>query len=217
MNTTSTSRRDVLRLATSAGIGTGVLGLAAPSVAAGTGSSISPALTELIAEFDAVNATIDRFYAEVFNPAVDRSKALRAAIPHVTIPPSPNWRGDPTFWSTSHSEGVAIAKRLVALEPRTSKRSDVVCARKLVAAVHRRDRAAKEADRISGVTSASEREEALYVPYRRVKASIHAFQVRSLADLQAKLAFIERDDGMDGEDLLPLVIADLARLSGGEA
>lgn len=217
MRTAPTNRRDLLRLGTATGVSVAVLGLAAPSLAAGASPSVSPALTSLMAEFEAVNATIDRFYAEVFNPAVDRSKALRAAIPHVTIPPSPNWRGDPTFWSTDHPEGVAMGKRLVALEPRTSKRSDVVCARKLVAAMRRRDRAAKQADQTSGVTAASEREEALYVPYRRLKASIHAFPVRSLADLQAKLAFIERDDGMDGEDLLPLVIADLARLSAGEA
>jgi len=42
---------------------------------------ISPTLAELIARFDAQEDALMRFYAEVFNPAVDRSRDRHEQIP----------------------------------------------------------------------------------------------------------------------------------------
>lgn len=212
----NTTRRGLLRIGTAAATMAIPL-MIAPAAEAVTLDAVSPALLELIRRFDAVHAEIDRFYVDVFNPAVDRSTALRSSIPHVTIPPGPHWQQDAGFWSTDNRVGVAMAKSLVKHEPRTSRRSDVVCARKLVAALHRRDREGKRIDKITGLDAANRQEVGIYDPFTKAEAAIYAFPVASLADLRAKLAFIERDDGMDGEDLLPLVIRDVARLSGGEA
>ncbi|WP_066781272.1 hypothetical protein [Sphingomonas sp. CCH5-D11] len=209
----NTSRRDLLSAAPAIVIGTAVLGLAPAAATLPTGN-VSPELLALIGKFDATNAEIDRFYAEVFNPAIERANSMRAAIPHVTIPSAhPKSAG---LWSTDNPAGLRLARRLVDAEGRGAS-DDVQCARKLLAAQHRRNRAEKRIDVITGARAAAEQEDELYVPYREARSAVHAFPVRTLADLQAKLAFIERDDGMDGEDLLPLMIADVARLAGGEA
>jgi len=212
----NTTRRGLLCIGTAAATMAVPL-MIAPAAVAATPDAVSPALFDLISQFDAVHAKINRFYDNVFNPAVERSNTMRASIPHVTIPPSPNWRDDQLFWSTDNRVGVAMAKSLVKHEPRTSRRSDVVCARKLIAAIHRRDREGKRIDKITGLDAANKREVGIYDPFTKAEAAIYAFPVASMADLKAKLAFIERDDGMDGDDLLPLVIRDVARLSGGEA
>ena len=213
----TTTRRSLLCISTvAAAAATTPFAAAFPTTIAPVGN-VSPALLDLIASVAAINADNDRFYADVLNPAVDRASELRAAIPHVTISPPKGWSGDPLFWSTDHRDGAAMAKALVAHEPRTSIRSDVVCARKLIAAIHRRDRAGKRIDRATGLAAAKDWETDLYIPYNHAQAAVYAFPVSSMADLQAKLAFIDSDDGMDGEDLLPLVIRDVARLSGGGA
>lgn len=175
---------------------------------------VSSALVALIAEWQREDAKLDHFYATVFNPAVDRERVGYDAIPHVTIEPDRRWMGHPRFWSTDHTSGVAMARNLVANEPRTSKRSDVICARKLVAALHRRERAIKANARVSGMDAADAQEAVHCVVRDRIRKAIHTFPVAGLADFRAKLAWIESDDGIDGDELLPLVIADARRLAG---
>jgi hypothetical protein len=78
---------------------------------------------------------------------------------------------------------------------------------------------AADVDRIqqeSGLAALSDVENEHYAIRKPLKEAVHAYPVESLADLNAKLAFIEQDNGMDGEDLLPLVQADEQRLLGGE-
>ena len=59
-----------------------------------------------------------------------------------------------TFWSTDNKQALDIAKGLVADNPRTSKNGDVIRARKLLAADHRRARAIAEIGKTTGAMDA---------------------------------------------------------------
>jgi hypothetical protein len=224
MTDTTTSRRALLRAASTAiayasgaAIVSGGMAMATSAkgqTVAAASAQISPGLAALIAEWQRHDRVLDRFYATTFNPACAREREGLAAIPHVTIPPWKGWIGEPGFWSTDNRASVAIARDLVASQPRTSKRSDVIRARKLIAAVHRRERAIRQVARTSGMDAADKQEAALEAARNRIRSAIHTFPVATLADFRAKLAWIEGDDGMDGDDLLPLVIADTRRLAG---
>lgn len=180
-------------------------------------SQVSPALAKLIADFHAADARIDRFYDTTYNPAVEREAAMCKAVPHVTIPMNEGWRGDPAFFSTDNRQGVRVAQHLVRSEPRTSKRSDVVRARKLVAALHRRERKFQQIARDSGRAAASKREDELWVPIKAATAAIMAFPAASAADMLAKLDHLESVGVCDHDDpgvLFEIVRADAARLAG---
>lgn len=116
----------------------------------------------------------------------------------------------------AHAKGIAHTpqKHSSPTEAWQNRRRE---ARTFYAAALRRDRAIARAAITSGADAASRREDELWVPIRAARSAVHNFPVASLVDLAAKLDFIEQDSGLDGDDLLPLVMADVARLSGGEA
>lgn len=223
---TNTNRRSFLRL------GTGALAYGGGAAAAGglalareakgaTPSNVSPALAAMLRRYEAHEAEISRFYASTFNPAVERQRAMIAAIPHVAIDGSLEADGR-TIWSTANRMDVAQAKGIAhicgELHSQSAKwQSKRRRARSLYAAHLRRERAIARTDKLSGAEAAGRQEDAFYAVRRPLKGAIINFPVASLADLQAKLAFIEADEGMDGDDLLPIVIADVRRLAGGEA
>jgi hypothetical protein len=67
---------------------------------------------------------------------------------------------------------------------------------------------------VSGLAGMDDLEIAHFAIRRPLTHAIHAFPVASLADVWAKLAFIESDGGINGDDLLLLVQADVRRLLG---
>jgi hypothetical protein len=69
-------------------------------------------------------------------------------------------------------------------------------------------------ERDTSIAAADEQEAALSRHAGKLHLAILDQPPASLADLSAKLDFIERTNGLDGDDLLPLMLADVARLSG---
>ena len=226
MNQTTT-RRDLLRFGTSAGAyaaGAAIVtgGIALAGEAKGATLGVSPALLKAIADFERHDAALDRFYRETFNPAIERHNAATLALPHVRMVGPALGVGPDLVLDSSDPHKVAYA-RGVAKQPatRASQEPHWQARRKLcrsfTAAVERRNRKLVRLDRDTGRIAADEQETRFYDERKPIKLAVLNFPVASLADLAAKLAFIERDEGMDGDDLLPLVMADVARLSGGEA
>jgi hypothetical protein len=226
MNQTTT-RRDLLRFGTSAAayaagaaIVTGGIALASEAKSATPG--VSPALLKAIADFERHDAALDRFYRDTFNPAIDRHNAATLAIPHVRMVGPPIGAGHELILDSNDPHKVGFARniarqpaKLASQEPQWQARRKLC--RSFTAAVQRRNRTLARIDRDTGCIAADEQETRFYDERKSIKLEVLNFPVASLADLAAKLAFIERDEGMDGDDLLPLVMADVARLSGGEA
>lgn len=224
----TTTRRDLLRLGTSAAayaagaaIVTGAAALA--SEAKGATPGVSPELSRLIADHKEADDRINQFYRTTYNPAIDRHRAMTDAIPHVEREvPALSPAAPPLRWSTADPHTIGHPKS-IALHPLEGQSQSPAWqarrreARSFYAAVLRRQRALAKAGRDSGAHAVAVREDELWVPIAEARLAIHNYPVASIADLAAKLAFIEDDNGMDGDDLLPLVMADVARLSGGEA
>lgn len=224
---TNTTRRSLLRLGTGAlAYGAGAAAVAGGLAIAGEAKGampqrVSPALDALLRRYAAHDAELSRFYASTFNPAVDRQRAMIAALPHTEVDGSVQNDGR-LIWSTANRLDVAQAKGIARI-PNAMQSQEAGWqdkrrrARSLYAAHLRRERAVARTGQLSGIDAASKQEASFYAVRRPLKGEIINFPAVSLQDLQAKLAFIERDEGMDGEDLLPLVMDDVRRLSSGEA
>jgi len=221
--TQETTRRALFGAAGLVAVAAAVPVMANTAHLSASAAQVSPKLLALLAEHKAADATIDRFYAAVFNPAVDRETAMRAAIPHIareTAALSPS--SHTIYWNTgdrhsiAHAAGIAKASKARSNQSEAwqQRRSD---ARSFYAAHLRRERALARVARDSGMDAAEAGESELYAPIKAARHAIYNYPVASLADVAAKLAFIESDNGMDGDDLLPLVIADVAQLVAREA
>ncbi|MEG3086073.1 hypothetical protein [Sphingomonas sp. PB4P5] len=225
MTRQSPSRRAVMGAALA---GPAVLaGIAIPAAAAA--KAISPGLAALIEAHRQANATLDRWYAEVFNPAVDAHTAATmahrakvAAIPHI-VERTVDQGGRVLVLHSKHRDHRAIADGYVATESRFAKvdcirgkhwdEAVAACGRFIAADDERNAKIAALGDEPRDRVS-TEVENAAYAPVLAAGKKIAQFHATTAADLQAKLAWIDSDDGMDGEELLPLVIADVARIVG---
>ena len=221
MNTTTT-RRNLLRFGTTAAayaagasIVTGGIALASEAKGAAP-ASVSPGFTHALAALAAAERVSDRYQETVYEPTRLRWLAAKDAVPHVVIEPSPMWKMSPTFWSTDHPRAMTLAKELVEDNPRTSKRDDVVRARKLVAADRRRTRAVERAARASGIGAACDESDRLYGLMVAAEDAVCAYPATSLADLEAKLAFFLERDLAQNDGNMELVLADARRLLAKE-
>lgn len=218
---TNTTRRNLLRFGTTAAaaaaasIVTGGIALASHAKGAGP-AGVSPGLHQALAALAAAERTSSRYTETVYEPARARWLAAKEALPHVVIPPSAEWRMSPDFWSTDSERALALAKGLAAAEPRTSKRGDVVRARKLLAADHRRARAIAQAGKTSGVMDACDEAERLGDLVVAAEDAVCAYPASSLADLEAKLAFFLERDLAQNEGNMALVLADARHLLAQE-
>ncbi len=221
--TQTTTRRGLLRMGTSvAAYGAGAAlvagGCALAGEAKGATPAVSPELTRLIAEFDDHDAKLSAFYRATFNPAVERHREFVEALPHREIDGSLAGDGR-RMWSTANRMDVAEARGIATMP--TSGQSITPLwldkrrrARSFYAASLRRQRAIDRAERDTGAFAAGLAEDERLGTMRLLREGIYGFAVTGPADLAAKLAFIERTDGMEGEDLLPLMLADARRLCG---
>lgn len=221
------SRRDLLRLGSSAAACGTLLASANVAVATAAPALPSPGLAALFEQHRLADQVLDHFYKHEHEPAMqalrkaeDHYRAALEAIPHIEEQSGRSVAGPPVTFSSRREFSRRQAERLVDHDTAPGNDTDynatVEAARRFVAA-----------DDLRNATIASlgpeptedpawdEREKAYYAPYLAAREAIHAFPVETLADLKAKLDWIERDNGMDGEDLLPLVIADVARLAQG--
>ncbi|WP_277983954.1 hypothetical protein [Sphingomonas faeni] len=223
MKNSTTTRRDLLRLGTTAAAyaaGASIVtgGIALASQAKGeTLEGVSPGLIKAIAAFAAAERASAQYEATVYEPARLRWLAAKEAVPHTTVAPSPNWKMSPAFWSTDNREALAIAKGLVGSHPRTSKNPDVVRARGLIAAKHRRDRAVDRAGASVGIGPCCEESDRLSDQAADAASDVAAFPAKSLADIEAKMAFIIKHDMEPNGGMMEHMLADARRLLGREA
>lgn len=219
---TTTTRRDLLRFGTTAAAyaaGASIVtgGIALTSQAKGAApAGVSSGFTHALAALAAAERVSDRYQETVYEPTRLRWLAAKDAVPHVVIEPSPMWKMSPTFWSTDHPRAMTLAKELVEDNPRTSKRDDVVRARKLVAADRRRTRAVERAARASGIGAACDESDRLYGLMVAAEDAVCAYPATSLADLEAKLAFFLERDLAQNDGNMELVLADARRLLAKE-
>jgi alpha-D-ribose 1-methylphosphonate 5-triphosphate synthase subunit PhnG len=210
--------------------------LAAPAAftvgtAAAAITSISPELAGLIEAHRQADAALNRWYAEVFNPAVEKHtaehyahKAKTDAVPHAIESGGMNLGGNSvTFSSEAHAiTGRRSAEIYIQLDNEQPNRGldwDMTrdAAHRFIAADDARKAALAALGDAPLCPMTREVEDQACAPVYEAGKRISAFPARTLADLQAKLAWIDGDHGMDGEDLLPLMIADVARIISGEA
>lgn len=197
--------------AAGASVVTGAAAIASEAKGA-TAERVTPELARMIAKAWHSQRAIDRHHEKVFLPAKARADAAINRIPHVTIDPGKEWRGNPSFWSTNDTTNLAFFRRLVKAEGRDSVRGDVKRARQVLAADRRRTRAAIQARRASGQSQACEESNALCEANSAAEDAVCDFRARSLADLQAKVAFLSGRGFDIAEVILPMLTADIANI-----
>ncbi len=217
MNTTTT-RRNLLRFGTTAAayaagasIVTGGIAIASGAKGA-TLDGVSPDLTHAIAAFAAAEHASARYETTVYEPARLRWVAAKEAVPHTVVAPSPNWKMSPDFWSTANREALAIAHGLVSTHPRTSTNPDVIRARNLIAAKRRRDRAVDRTGASVGIGPCCEESDRLSDQAADAASSVAAFPAKTLADIEAKMAFIIKHDMEPNGGMMEHMLADARHL-----
>jgi hypothetical protein len=220
MTQPTTTRRDLLRLGTSAAAyaaGAAIVtgGVALASQARGAEPGISPELASLIAEAEQLEAKAAAYNRDVYEPVRSRWAEADSSIPHVEVD---GYHG--AIWSTDETPRVLNARWWIGSE-RTldteNQREQFAAMQRLVAAHDERkalvDKAGNRAtyDRVHGEDEENGNRtlNAIY--------TVTDFECVTLCDLHAKLAFMVKHQMGDGMDWLPEILADVARLSGEEA
>jgi len=218
----TTTRRNLLRFGTtaaayaaSASMVTG--GIALASQAKGvTPAGISPGLRQAFSKLATAERVLDHYRETVFTPTRQRWLAAKEAVPHTIIAPSAVWRGSPTFWATDNEHAIQLATEMVNDNPRTSRKGDVIRARKLIAANHRRARAMEQVHKSSGIGPRCEESDRLLELMVEAEDAVCAYPASCLADLEAKLAFFQERDLAKNDGNIELVLTDARRLLAQE-
>lgn len=215
---TNTTRRNLLRFGTTAAayaagasIVTGGIALASQAKGAAP-TCISLGLRHALAKLGTAERVLDHYQETVFTPTRRRWLAAKEAVPHTVIAPSAVWRGSPTFWATDNDHAIQLAKEMVNDNPRTSRKGDVIRARKLIAANHRRARAIEQLHKSSGIGPRRDESDRLLELMVEAEDAVCAYPAASLADLEAKLAFFLERDLAQNDGNMDLVLADARRL-----
>ena len=177
--------------------------------------TVSPELSALIAAYDAANIRADTHYQTVYTPARERMTALQAVVPHYDFVGGLSVSGKPINYSTADRAVVAMSKSIANNDALSGElRSD---SRRLTAASLRRERRLAAIRRESGIEDASNQCDAHDDACADACNNVCAFPVTTIADLNAKMAFIIRVDGWDTEGTAQTLAADIARLAAREA
>ncbi len=181
------------------------------------GNSISSALVTLIQEYHAANARLDTFYADVWNPRVDRENDLIEAVPH-TVVTIPNGIDDsnPLTLSTASKHDVMRCKGILSV-PRSAQSQSANWQRrydaavKIVAGDKQRADAFARIHKQTGMDEANRLESEMDGAVNALLDTITDFPARNLHDLSEKLAF-QRSVGRSEEAIVDMIEADLPRL-----
>lgn len=219
---TNTTRRNLLRFGTTAAAyaaGASIVtgGIALASQAKGAAPvGVSPGFKQALASLASAERLSTRYHETVYEPTRLRWLAAEDAVPHVVIAPSAVWRGSPTFLSTDNDHAIKLAKEMIKDNPRTSKKGDVIRARKLIAADHRRSRALAQARKATDLDRRGDESERLYDLMVAAEDAVCAYPASNLADLEAKLAFFHERDLAQNDGNMALVLTDARRLLSQE-
>lgn len=223
MDTSNTTRRGLLRLAT------GFLAYGAGAAAvAGGGFAISeakgatppttpsPEFAAVIAASVAAERHTREYHDAVYYPASDRCTAMINAIPHVSFETKAKFDGAPMIYSTADASVVAVCQSIVA-NPRTRK-SDPHAkdARRLVATVKRRERAIARARRESGLEQAYTTATVIEERATEAADAVEYYPVTTLPDLVAKLAYMEDRNSLGDANVGAILAADVRRIAKQE-
>lgn len=232
--TQTATRRDLLRIGTSAAayaagaaIVTGGVALATQAKGA-TGAS--PRLLDLMARYHSADEKYDRL-AEQLQPARDRWQdaisAARSSVPHVEMSCDlagvPHSNGGTRTYTTANNMDVACA----AVSAKTKRFADdgytdgqyrlFALKRRFHEAAQERDAqiaaAVAKAQSENDLRGIAAQEDAAYDVVSACGSDVIEYQPRSLADLSAKLAFYKATAVVPDEALLEHVMADVAALS----
>lgn len=220
MTQPTTTRRDVLRLGTSAAAyaaGAAIVtgGVALAGEANGAAAGVSPVLLALIANADRLGAHAASYGRDVYDPARDRLLAAEAHFPHVDVP---GFRG--ATWTTDDTRRVENARMWTSKDRQlaTADQRDEFAAMQRLVAAHddRQARVDKAGDRAAYNRIHEEDDENGARTAEAIDA-VANFPAATARDLHAKLAFMVKHDWGNGMDWLPELLADAERLTGGEA
>jgi hypothetical protein len=178
--------------------------------------TVSPELSALIAAYDAANAKADTYYQTVYIPARERMTTLQAGVPHYEFVGGPSVVGNPINYSTADRKVLAMSKAISKNDAfaGTDMRAD---SRRLIAASLRRDRRLAAIRRESGIAEAGNQCDALGDACANACLYVCDFPVSTIADLNAKMAFVMRTGAYDTEGTVQTLAADIARLAAREA
>lgn len=237
MTQSNTTRRAILSAATTAlacagGAAIVSAGLVGAGQAKGEVRRISPELARLLDEHARADAAIDHWYQTTWNPIVEAHSAaveeLEATSPVVVSVPAFNHHLDgfwkETIFSTASRADVARCRGIVSIPCARQNQGEgwqnvYKAARKIVAAVKRKERKKTALDRKFAISSIRDHEDVLWKPIHAATAAIIAFPIANAADLGAKLDHMHQVGTCenDAEEFHQIVRADVRRLAGEEA
>jgi hypothetical protein len=196
------------------------LALATPATAA---RGISRDLSLLIEAHANATAAADRFYAEVFIPADEaHDLALAAhraridAVPHIYEMGGLMNNGKPYVFTSedgrsSRAMADAMVKDDLLAQGDPDRTATIAAGRRFIEADDKRNAV------IAALGSPPEptvSEDGIYDAVNAAFRLTARFPVTTIADLHAKLQWLQDNDGMGGDDLLPIITADVARIVG---
>lgn len=232
---TNTTRRSLLRLGTGAlAYGAGAAAVAGGFALAGEAKGaaparVSPKLEKLRADYDHADAALCQWYDDVWNRAVEKSRAESDAVPHITVSVQ-GYRNvldedtPPHTYSTASRSDVARCKGIMSIpadlqstDPRwlDTRRA----ARRLTIAHRWRERRLSRIDRKWDWTALRAQESRLWESINEATDAILAFPVASALDLSAKLDHMAYVGSFESypEKCHQIVRDDVLRLAGMEA
>ena len=226
--TTTTTRRNLLRIGTTAAayaagatIVTGGVAIASQA----KGETLSPGLAVRIQRHRAARAAQDHIHATIINPGYERQKEARAqhqrridAIPHVEAPGGVSLGGQAITFTSRNNASRRMAEVYLDMDAENPNRSAdwaemVDGARRFIKADDARNDAIRALGDEPLFANLRAVEDEAYEPVHAARNAILDFPCNTFVDFKAKLAWLQSDDGMDGEDLLSLVMADVQRIA----
>lgn len=219
---TSTTRRSVLHLAFGAGVATVAgAGFATSEVQAATSGAIRPEFLAAERRFRDFERKASRYETLICVPARQRLDDAVARLPHVTA--RYEAISGSRMFSTANRIDVASARGVASILrglPEAERRErlrdpNIVAARSIAAAHHRRERAIARLPERVALTAANERSNRLGEESGALEDAFYSMPVQSLAELAHKLTVMtEREADYEGcveRVIMPDVRALIAR------
>jgi hypothetical protein len=211
------AQHELTRRAIVGGSGLAALALASPLIAE-TGTAqpggIRPAFQ---AAYDAIGKAANecRRHGVVFDAAKARCDKLEAQVPHVSFDAGESMAGTPLVYTTANPSHVATCRRLICHW--SDKRNRFAAGlRRFVAAATWRERAIATIRKLEGLDAAWEKENALSDAWSETEDAFVVLPVASLAELDLKIAHVERADLWGNSGVPQAIAADVRRLAGKE-
>lgn len=176
------------------------------------GSAPSAAICALIADYEGKEAACAAYSANIFTPARDAWLVDVDAIPHRTTSLTYLYHGDARRLSTDRSDQVAAAKTAadIGSEGLYSPEYAACCA-ELRGLVEDREAQRASLDELYGIAALVAEDERLSELAYQALQKVEAFPAETIADLLAKIDFIEGTGGQLDADMLR---ADLRHING---